>query len=197
VILVVVDSFGDIFVGADSNNNQAMRKNVRSFDYFAKKHQCFILFVHHLTKASYKLAPNQAHIMGGGGLTQKVRLALQLSQGERDIKYLTVTKGNYCPREYKENSMELTFDEKKFLFTRTGKEIPIDMLNTEENKPTQLTKLQELAESVFDKNSLTFKEFCQRHQDITGKGLASAKRDLKTMKELELIGKDGKKWSLC
>ena len=194
--LVVVDSFGDIFIGSDGNNNQAMRKNVRNFDYFAKKHQCFILFVHHLTKASYKLAPNQAHIMGGGGLTQKVRLAMQLSQGEGDVKYWTITKGNYCPREYKANSMELTFDEKRFLFTRTGKVIPIDMLNTEENKPTQLAKLQELAEGIFGNKALSYKEFCVRHQEITGKALATAQREHKTMKQLEIIVKDGRKWAL-
>ncbi len=195
--LVVIDSFGDIFVGTDSNNNISMRRNVRNFDYFAKKHNCFILFVHHINKASYKLAPNQAHIMGGGGLTQKVRLALQLSQGEGDVKYLTVVKGNYCPREYKQNAMELTFNEKKFLFTRTGKEIPIDLLNTEENKSTQLDKLQELAENIFNKESITYKEFCERHNRITTKGIATAKRDHKTMKELEIIGKDGKKWALA
>jgi archaellum biogenesis ATPase FlaH len=195
--LVIVDSFGDIFIGADGNNNQAMRKNVRSFQYFALKHQCLILFVHHINKAAYKLSPNQAHIQGGGGLTQKVRIALQLSQGESDIKYLTVVKGNYCPRQFKQNAMELTFDEKKFLFTRTGKEIPIDLLNTEENKTTQLDKLQETAEGIFEKSSLSYKDYCTRHNNITGKSFGSAKRDHASMKQLEIIVKDGRKWKLA
>lgn len=91
--LVVVDSFGDIFQGTDSNSTTQMRKNVRSFDYFAKKHKCLILFVHHINKASYTETPHQKNIMGGGGLTQKVRFAWQLTSGEGSTKYLTVVKG--------------------------------------------------------------------------------------------------------
>lgn len=48
--LVVVDSFGDIFKGGDSNNNMAMRNTVKTFDKIAKKHNCLILFVHHINK---------------------------------------------------------------------------------------------------------------------------------------------------
>ncbi len=35
--LVVVDSFGDIFTGSDSNNNMVMRNTVKLFDKIAKK----------------------------------------------------------------------------------------------------------------------------------------------------------------
>lgn len=37
VDLVVVDSFGDIFMGKDSNNNMAMRNCVKMYDVIAKK----------------------------------------------------------------------------------------------------------------------------------------------------------------
>jgi len=194
--LVLVDSFGDIFIGNDGNNNQAMRKNVKSFQYFANKHQCLILFLHHINKASYRLAPSQEGIMGGAGLIQKVRTALQLSQTDDGTKYLTCVKGNYVPHQYKQNSMELAFDEKHFVFTRTGKEIPREMFEAVNQTQTQMQKLQEIADEVFGKEPATYKAFCQKHHEITGKGLSSAKRDHKMMKELEIIEREGKKWKL-
>jgi len=51
------DSFGDIFKGGDSNNNMAMRNTVKTFDKIAKKHNCLILFVHHINKGAYRQAP--------------------------------------------------------------------------------------------------------------------------------------------
>ena len=53
VDLVVVDSFGDIFKGNDTNNNMGMRNTVKIFDRIAKKHNCLILFVHHINKGAY------------------------------------------------------------------------------------------------------------------------------------------------
>jgi RecA-family ATPase len=107
--LVVVDSFGDIFKGGDSNNNMAMRNTVKIFDKIAKNHNCLILFVHHINKGAYRQAPGQEHIQGGAGLMQKVRLGIQLSEGENNTRYFTVVKGNYCPKEYKQNSIILGF----------------------------------------------------------------------------------------
>ena len=92
--LVVVDSFGDIFKGGDTNNNMAMRNTVKTFDRIAKNHNCLILFVHHINKGAYRVAPGQEHIQGGAGLVQKVRLAIQLSEGEGNIRYFTVAPKN-------------------------------------------------------------------------------------------------------
>ena len=107
--LVVVDSFGDIFTGSDSNNNMVMRNTVKLFDKIAKKHSCLLLFVHHINKGAYNSNPGQEHIQGGSGLVQKVRLAIILTEGHGNIRYFTVVKGNYCPKEYKQNSIELKF----------------------------------------------------------------------------------------
>ena len=41
--IVLIDSFGDIFRGGDSNNNMAMRNTVNGFDRIAKMHKCLIV----------------------------------------------------------------------------------------------------------------------------------------------------------
>ncbi len=198
--LVIVDSFGDIFQGTDTNNTNQMRKNVRYFDYFAKKHKCFILFVHHINKSSYNETPHQKNIMGGGGLTQKVRFAWQLTQGESDKKYLTVVKGNYCPREYKENSWVLAFSEENFIFTNTSERLSTASINLDggKNKDTKISKLVNLADEIFGTETISYKVFCERYENITGKAPASAKRDHRAMKDLEIIVQDEetKHWKL-
>jgi len=128
VDLVVVDSFGDIFNGIDSNNNMAMRNTVKSFDILAKKYDCLILFIHHINKKGYGASPSQHHIQGGSGLAQKVRSAIQLSEGDGQIRHLTVVKGNYCPKKFKSNSIELVFSEETFLFSTTGRQIPTSQI---------------------------------------------------------------------
>ena len=42
--LVVIDSFGDIFKGGDTNNNMAMRNTVKLFDKIAKIGRDFVFF---------------------------------------------------------------------------------------------------------------------------------------------------------
>jgi hypothetical protein len=133
VDLVVVDSFGDIFTGNDANNNMAMRNTVKLFDAISKKHNCLLLFVHHINKGAYKGSPSQENIQGGSGLTQKVRLAIQLSSGADNLRYFSVVKGNYCPSEFKKNSLILNFSEDNFLFTNSGKTIPTGEIGSYSN----------------------------------------------------------------
>ena len=165
VDLVVVDCFGDIFKGPDSNNNMAMRNTVKAFDKFAKKHSCLILFVHHINKGAYNLMPGQEHIQGGAGLVQKVRLAIQLSEGDGSIRYFTVVKGNYCPKDFKENSLELDFSEEDFLFSFTGNKIPSQEIGAQMSegpkKSEKLMKLSGLAKEIFDDRFLSYTSFVE------------------------------------
>ncbi len=177
--LVVVDSFGDIFKGGDSNNNMAMRNTVKSFDKIAKKHNCLILFVHHINKGAYRQAPGQEHIQGGSGLMQKVRLGIQLSEGENNTRYFTVVKGNYCPKEFKQNSIVLDFSEEIFIFTNTGKLIPTNELGTqpkEDKKDQKYNDLESSAEEIFGDQLVAYNNFVKRYCDKTGKSISTAKR---------------------
>jgi hypothetical protein len=188
--LVIVDSFGDIFTGGDSNNNMAMRNTVKLFDKIAKEHNCLIIFVHHINKGAYRQAPGQEHIQGGSGLVQKVRLAIQLSEGEGDIRYFTVVKGNYCPKEYKQNSMELIFSEETFLFENTGKLIPTDDLGSQPDNYKQedkLDNLKHLAQEIFKDQVLSYGTFVDKFCEATGKSIPTAKRAHTNLKKLEII----------
>lgn len=188
--LVVIDSFGDIFKGGDSNNNMAMRNTVKTFDKIAKKHNCLILFVHHINKGAYRQAPGQEHIQGGAGLMQKVRLGIQLSEGENNTRYFTVVKGNYCPKEYKQNSIVLDFSEDTFIFQNTGKLIPTNELGTQPNedkKEEKYNELESIAEEIFGDQLVSYSNFVKRFCEITGKSIPTAKRAHTNLKKLEII----------
>ena len=188
--LVVIDSFGDIFKGGDSNNNMAMRNTVKIFDKIAKNHNCLILFVHHINKGAYRQAPGQEHIQGGAGLMQKVRLGIQLSEGDDNIRYFTVVKGNYCPKEYKQNTIVLEFSETTFLFSNTGRLIPTAELGTQPEsgkKEEKLKELEKIAIDVFGDKILNHKDYLRRYCDVTNKSVADANRKLNQFKKLELI----------
>lgn len=178
--LVVVDSFGDIFTGRDSNNNIAMRNTVKTFDKIAKHHNCLILFVHHINKGAYRQAPGQEHIQGGAGLVQKVRLAIQLTEGDGNKRYFTVVKGNYCTKEYKQNSLQLEFSEQTFLFTNTGILIPTGQLGTKEEttkKEEKFNELKDIAIQLFNVGDmLNYGKLVERFCDITNQSAPTAKK---------------------
>ena len=192
VDLVVIDSFGDIFQGNDSNNNMAMRNTVKTFDKIGKEHNCLVLFVHHINKAAYRVAPGQEHIQGGAGLVQKVRLAIVLSEGEGNIRYFTVVKGNYCPKMYKENSLELNFSEETFLFSNNGKLIPTNELGSQtdsNNKEEKYNELETIAMSIFGNNLVSTGNFVKQFCEITGKSIPTAKRAHANLIKFDLIEK--------
>ncbi|MBC7749019.1 MAG: AAA family ATPase [Methylotenera sp.] len=190
VDLVVIDSFGDIFQGNDSNNNMAMRNTVKTFDKIGKEHNCLVLFVHHINKAAYRVAPGQEHIQGGAGLVQKVRLAIVLSEGGGNTRYFTVVKGNYCPKMYKENSLELHFSEETFLFSNTGRLIPTSELGTQpefKGKEEKYNELEEIANTIFGDKLVNYGTFVKEYGIITGKSVATAKRAISNLKKFEII----------
>lgn len=192
VDLVVIDSFGDIFQGNDSNNNMAMRNTVKTFDKIGKQHNCLVLFVHHINKAAYRVAPGQEHIQGGAGLVQKVRLAIVLSEGGGNIRYFTVVKGNYCPKIYKENSLELNFSEESFLFFNTGKLIPTNELGTQSDGKTKEDKyneLEDIAITIFGDQILSTGTFVKDYCLLTNKSIPTAKRAHANLIKCEIIEK--------
>lgn len=193
--IVVVDSFGDIFEGEDSNKNMAMRKTVRLFDQIANRHSCLILFVHHVNKAAYRQSPGQEQIQGGSGLVQKVRLAIILFEGEGNKRYFSVVKGNYCPKSYKEKSLELLFSEETFLFTNTGKMIPTSELGTQSGsvgKKDITNEYEKAADMIFEDSTMSYSDFTEQYQELTGKSEVTGKRVIeKLTKTCYIVKVDG------
>lgn len=200
VDLVVVDSYGDIFNGQDSNNNMAMRNTVKSYDRLAKKYGCLILFVHHINKKGYRSSPSQQHIQGGSGLTQKVRVAIQLSDGQDDIRYLSVVKGNYCPKEYKSNSLVLKFSEETFLFSATGMQISTSQIgnNTQSNKSNKkFNEKHKVMEVIMTEDNCRHTDLVKLYCNETKKSESTAIRAIKILEEQGvLIRNDNGEYSL-
>lgn len=191
--LVIVDSFGDIFKGSDTNNNMGMRNTVKAFDRIAKKHNCLIVFVHHVNKGSYNKAPGQEQIQGGSGLMQKVRLAIVIKEGQGDIRYFTVVKANYSPKEVRENSMELSFSEETLLFSNSGKYVNSNLLNTElktmnafKNEVKSI-ETEKLVYQIFGSQILSHTDFCNLYMTSTGKSLPTAKRKISDLVKRKVI----------
>jgi KaiC/GvpD/RAD55 family RecA-like ATPase len=190
VDLVVIDSFSDVFTGTDSNNNMAMRNTVNTFDRVAKKYKCLILFIHHTNKGSYRLAPAQEHIQGGAGLVQKARLAIQLSEGEGNIRIFSIVKGNYCKKEIKDNSMELHFSEETFLFTFDGKLVATKDMGTQsepKKKELKFAEIKNLVSSILGSKPLSYTHFIDAFCSATEKSPSTAKRALNDLKEIGFI----------
>lgn len=201
--LVVIDSFGDIFLGTDTNNNMLMRNTVKLFDKIAKEHNCLVLFVHHINKSAYGQSPSQQNIQGGAGLVQKVRLALQLTDGGNDIRYLSVVKGNYCPKIYKDNSFVLSFSEETFLFSSTGKMIPKADIGSYSRKGSdsntkveKSNKLETLAIEIFSDSTITYSEFIKIYCELTQKSEPTAKREITKLVDLKIVEKVQDKYRL-
>ena len=193
VSLVVVDSYGDIFNGNDSNNNMAMRNTVKSYDKLAKRYGCLILFVHHINKKGYKSSPSQQHIQGGSGLTQKVRVAIQLSDGEDNIRYLSVVKGNYCPKEYKSNSLELTFSEDSFLFTNTGKKVSTSKIgntNTSSKSTQKYNNKVKTMEEIMTEDTHRHTELVKLYCEKNNKSESTAIRVINELTEQNVLKKN-------
>lgn len=193
VSLVIIDSYGDIFNGQDSNNNMAMRNTAKAYDKIAKQHNCLILFVHHINKKGYGSTPSQQHVQGGSGLTQKVRIVLQLSEGLHEVRYLTVIKGNYCPKKYKSESLELNFSEDTFLFTSTGRFVQTDQIGSNNKKSRSDRNLKNeinLIQEIIKKDSFTNTDLVNQYIKRAHISVRTAQRKIKKLVEESVLIKN-------
>jgi len=118
--LVLLDAYGDLFSRKDSNSNSETRKFLAPYYALASQYHCLLLFTHHLNKSGYDEKPAQRYIQGASALTQKSRICIQLfkAKDEPNKRYLCVLKGNYLSSQYKDNAIQLHFDD--CIFKPTG-----------------------------------------------------------------------------
>jgi hypothetical protein len=126
--LVVIDTLGDLL--NDVKDNGEARKTLHKLRKISMDHRCLIIVMHHTNKRTENQAPSKSNIMGAAGIEQKVRLALELrtDPNEENIKHLSVLKGNYLGKEYKNASFVLSFNEDDFTFENTGERVEFDNL---------------------------------------------------------------------
>ncbi|HET6511852.1 MAG TPA: AAA family ATPase [Candidatus Kapabacteria bacterium] len=126
--LVVVDTFGDAFMGREMNSNTEVRRTINRYTALAAKYDTTVMFIHHLRKDSYKISPEQAHVSGAQSFAAKLRLVLDLrpEQGSEVNRLLTVTKGNQLRGHHKSTRTRLALNEDLGLFTDTGDRLPLE-----------------------------------------------------------------------
>lgn len=140
--LVVIDTLGDLL--NDVKDNGEARKTLHKLRKISMDHRCLIIVMHHTNKRTENQAPSKSNIMGAAGIEQKVRLALELrtDQNDENIKHLSVLKGNYLGKEFKNASFVLSFNEEDFTFENTGERVEFDNLIVGE--PTAQTRKKTL-----------------------------------------------------
>lgn len=126
VDIIIIDSFGDTFAEYDGNSNSQIRTALKPFGSFAQDYECLILFLAHVNKSSYFDSPTQAHVQGASSFAAKTRVVIDLRAANDDPaqRYLTITKGNYVPNEFKTHGRQILFNKDTFLNEYTGVEIP-------------------------------------------------------------------------
>lgn len=111
VDLVIIDTFGDICKEDVSQSNN-IRNLLNLFADISRRHNCFILFAHHIRKTGENTAPSKLNVLGSQAFEAKMRVLIELRRNKRnkDLLHLCIVKGNYLPNDYKQQSFDLQID---------------------------------------------------------------------------------------
>lgn len=120
VDLIVIDAFTDIF-SKELNANTQVRQFLNEYDKLAKKHDCLIIFLHHIGKNTLRSAPNKDSIIGSQAFEAKMRVVLELRPNRYNSvrKDLWVLKGNFLEPKHKNNSHIMEMND-SLIFENTG-----------------------------------------------------------------------------
>lgn len=128
--VVILDCLSDLYGGKSSlNESTHVRAFLNPYKELADRHQCLIIFLHHTGKRTEDSEPSKRNLLGSQGIESKMRLVIELRPDNNDPskRHFCIVKGNYLPREYKDQSFELRFDE-NMLFHNTGGRTPFEEL---------------------------------------------------------------------
>jgi len=140
--LIVIDAFTDVFT-KELNANTQVRQFLNDFDKLAKKHNCLILFLHHIGKKTMRYDPSKNSIIGTQAFEAKMRVVLELRSNfiNSTLKELWVLKANFLNSQYKINSYILDFG-KDLMFANTGERGLTQ--NSKKNDPEVIKKVMEM-----------------------------------------------------
>lgn len=132
--LIVIDAFADIF-GKDINQSNQVRTFLSEFSVLAEKYECLFLFIHHTGKASESKTPNKNNILGTQGFEAKMRTVAMLRKHNTNpqLRYFCIVKGNYLSDNFKNEALELYFDE-NMTFSLTGRTELLENLSKDESQ---------------------------------------------------------------
>lgn len=120
VDLIVIDAFTDVF-SKELNANIQVRQFLNEYDKLAKKHDCLILFLHHIGKNTLRSAPSKDSIIGSQAFEAKMRVVLELrpNRFKTNYKDLWVLKANFLDATQKARSHVIEMNE-NLIFEATG-----------------------------------------------------------------------------
>jgi RecA-family ATPase len=120
VDLIVIDAFTDVFT-KELNANTQVRQFLNGYDKLAKKHNCLILFLHHIGKNTLRATPSKDSIIGSQAFEAKMRVVVELrpNQHKQNLKDLWVLKANFLDSSHKTKSYTLEVNE-SMVFSSTG-----------------------------------------------------------------------------
>jgi len=192
--VVCIDAFTDLF-GRSLNQANEVRTFLNDYSQLAQKHQCLILFLHHTGKRTDELAPSKHNVIGSQAFEAKMRLVMELRMDENDksAKHLCITKGNYLPASYKNESYKLQFTD-NMTFVNTGERIPFEALakaNDEARQKYERIKqyqalgfsMNEIAEKVGYKSKGSVSKIIQKFEKDSTVSLAFPEETVETTEE--------------
>lgn len=143
VDVIVIDCFGDIFMG-DSIKSNEVRHFLNQFQNLSEQYQCLIIFLHHTNKRSEFGAPSKHNINGGQAFQAKMRTVVELRRDPRneDIRHFCIVKGNYLKEIQKNKSFILHFDQDNLRFTSKGERAEYDSLYEKDIDYSKINKYQ-------------------------------------------------------
>jgi RecA-family ATPase len=120
VDLIVIDAFTDVFT-KELNANTQVRLFLNGYDKLAKKHNCLILFLHHIGKNTMRATPSKDSIIGSQAFEAKMRVVVELrpNQHKQNLKDLWVLKANFLDSSHKTKSYVLEVND-NMIFSSNG-----------------------------------------------------------------------------
>lgn len=143
VDLIIIDAFTDVF-SKELNANTQVRQFLNDYDKLAKKHNCLILFLHHIGKNTLRATPSKDSIIGSQAFEAKMRVVVELrpNQYRQNLKDLWVLKSNFLDSSHKTKSYVLEVNE-NMIFSSTGERTSNNQ-NSKSSNPKILEKVLEL-----------------------------------------------------
>jgi RecA/RadA recombinase len=147
--IVVVDTFGDAFMGKESNSSTEVRRTITLYGALASQHDTVVLFIHHLRKDAATLAPDQAHVLGSQAFAAKTRIMfdLRVEKGTTN-RFLTIVKGNYVTGVEKQKMRRLSLNEETGLYSDTGDRVEWEEISTPQDAKVDWEKIFTLSSEL-------------------------------------------------
>ncbi|MEP2061425.1 MAG: AAA family ATPase [Ekhidna sp.] len=155
--LILVDAFGDVFNGTNSNSADDVRSFYNEFQEICNEHNCSVIFLHHNTKASENNSSHKNNASGSQAIQARPRVTMELKRNRTDNeRILSFGKHNYISDKERKKRYRLRFENLHYSLIEVKDDI--DNYEIEALK----TKIEEIVLLNFDNGTTTLREIENR-----------------------------------